>query len=366
MLLSLLTFAVYVHWVVGMDVPPHCFLSLEAYAADVQRKGIGRWGYTPALFTLTQRDPTHPEAGMAVRYSFTSDGSNGSNRFRFRGYQYILSSLFSNSSLPFRSVMFLLNADNECCHVVPEGGPPLPHLSQCVSKDPPTDCSHVGVVPSYSTLSLSPFYSSNESGEKQRKRDARKMKDWKRKIDKVFWRGSPTGPGPVMDRPRVQNLIRLVSHPDVDACFSTFSSIGKNSSYYMAQMTSLGIACPDKKIEFHEFGKYRYVLDMDGFSWSDRFIHLLSLGSTIFKQTAKYEDIATLKARPNVHYVPLKPDLSDLDTALRRCRENPSMCQKIAENGMKLIEEEFSFEKRREIWASQLIEYHEKCGSVAK
>jgi hypothetical protein len=185
---------------------------------------------------------------------------------------------------------------------------------------------------------------------------------WKKKIDKVIWRGSPTGQGPVIQRDRVQHLIPFASHPDMDVCFSTFNSVGENLTEVKESLSRYGLSCPEDRIEFFEFGKYRYILDMDGNSWSDRFIHLLSLGSTIFKQTSHFEDIATQLTRPYIHYIPIKRDLSDLEGALNHCRNLPAFCQKIAENAIEFVMKDFDDDKRRNIWASQLMEYHSKCG----
>jgi hypothetical protein len=339
-----------------VSAPTGCHDALKQLRDDVERGEVGRDHWAPALFTLTRRDPNRPERGMeVVAHSGSSDSATARKRIEL--YTHILTSLFNQSSLPTQSMSFLVNTQDGCCHKFKSHGVHLPFLSQCRDKALPNHCEYVTLVPSYSTNELTMNFQKNRA----KKLGVTVPTKWGEKIDKVIWRGSPTGQGPVIQRDRVQHLIPFASHPDMDVCFSQFHSFHENLTEVTEYLSKYGLHCPEKKIEFFEFGKYRYILDMDGNSWSDRFIHLLSLGSTIFKQTSDFEDIATLKTRPFVHYIPIKKNLSNLEAAVRHCRSNPVYCQKVAENGVRFIEEEFTHQKRLAIWASQLMENHKLC-----
>jgi hypothetical protein len=329
--------------------PSLCYRVIQSLLAENSSWAVAHEDKSsPAAFTLTQRDPQHPEAGMEVISLDLTKKRLLVKRANL--YKQILTSLFNHSSLPVHKVTFLLNSADICCQQVKVHNLDLPTLSLCVEKEKKEKCGHVGIVPSYSTHVISEIPP-----------DSGIPALWKDKIDKVVWRGSPTGFGPLTNRTRFRSLVKLSSLPDVDACFSRFHHSSDDPKKDLELLTHLGIACPQNQTEFHEFARYRYVLDMDGNSWSDRFIHLLSLGSTVIKQAPKFDDAVTLKARPYIHYIPVKSDMSNMEDVLRHCRSNPTYCQKVAENGVRFVKEEFNEEKRKEIWISQLIAYHKKC-----
>jgi hypothetical protein len=48
--------------------------------------------------------------------------------------------------------------------------------------------------------------------------------------------------------------------------------------------------------------------------------------------------------RPDVHYIPLKKDLSNVDEALRKFRD-PAFTERVADNALRLVTEEFTYER---------------------
>ena len=64
------------------------------------------------------------------------------------------------------------------------------------------------------------------------------------------------------------------------------------------------------------------MIDMDGNSYSGRFPKILALsGAAIFKMAA-FEDIATIAAKPWIHYVPVNIDLTDFDEKMEWAKKN--------------------------------------------
>ena len=53
-------------------------------------------------------------------------------------------------------------------------------------------------------------------------------------------------------------------------------------------------------------------MDIDGFTYSERFPLLLRSGSTVMK-IAAFLDIGFLTAKPWLHYIPVRMDLIDLE-----------------------------------------------------
>ena len=351
-----------------LSVPSQCKEKIQLLAKETSRGVIhrdARHDDSPIIFTIV----THPNGGADVSYLFTHAPTHpNAVTSRAKKYKKIFEVVCNFTHLPFHALTFLVNPSDFCCHPFPyersfqpsptDAYAPYPILSHCVSKLHPEECAQVGLIPSYTSLSIFDFLS-HSRGDKM---EESKPLPWKQRIDKVIWRGSPTGRGPVPLRPRVVNLLPFVGHADVDACFPIFNSVGGNATLAKENLAPFGVTCPDKRMTFNKFAEYRYILDMDGNSWSDRFIHLLTLGSTVFKQESEFEDFATIYARPFIHYIPLKRDLSDLEAAVQKCREHPTYCAKVAENGVKLARGELGTERRMEAWRDRLVEYWDACG----
>jgi len=66
---------------------------------------------------------------------------------------------------------------------------------------------------------------------------------------------------------------------------------------------------------FEEALQHKYVIDVDGNTWSSRFQRLLLGGSLVFKSTIMPEWWND-RAQPWVHYVPVQLDYSDVLDAL--------------------------------------------------
>ncbi|KAF8209400.1 glycosyl transferase family 90-domain-containing protein, partial [Mycena galopus ATCC 62051] len=81
--------------------------------------------------------------------------------------------------------------------------------------------------------------------------------------------------------------------------------------------------------------KYKYVLDVDGATFSGRFIGLLRTGSLVFKSTI-FEEYFNDWIRPFEHFVPVRPDLSDLIEKIEWANANPREAQLIQRRGQEV------------------------------
>ncbi|KAH6908162.1 glycosyl transferase family 90-domain-containing protein [Coprinopsis sp. MPI-PUGE-AT-0042] len=70
-------------------------------------------------------------------------------------------------------------------------------------------------------------------------------------------------------------------------------------------------------------GKYRYIIDIDGNSWSSRFKRLITSNSLVFKSTI-YEEWFSDRVEPWLHYIPVQVDYSDLLDIIYFFRGDPS------------------------------------------
>lgn len=83
---------------------------------------------------------------------------------------------------------------------------------------------------------------------------------------------------------------------------------------------------------------YRYMLDVEGNSFSDRLRLLLHGNSTVFKQEYEWLDFFTPALQPWQHYVPVAQDLHDLVTQLRWANANEEDAAAIAARGTSFAE----------------------------
>ncbi|KAJ6619518.1 glycosyl transferase family 90-domain-containing protein [Mycena sp. CBHHK59/15] len=82
---------------------------------------------------------------------------------------------------------------------------------------------------------------------------------------------------------------------------------------------------------------YKYLLDVDGNTFSGRFLSLLKSGSLVFKSTV-FEEYFNDWILPYQHYVPVKPDLSDLVKKIQWAIAHEEEVRLIQETGRQFTE----------------------------
>lgn len=103
---------------------------------------------------------------------------------------------------------------------------------------------------------------------------------------------------------------------------------------------------------------YKYILCIDGFVAPWRMIFLLHTKSVILKVESKWREYYYDELVPWVHYIPVKKDLSDLIDIVEWCRNNDSVCKKIAENAYDFALNMLN-EKRVYEYAASLIQHYQ-------
>ena len=89
---------------------------------------------------------------------------------------------------------------------------------------------------------------------------------------------------------------------------STFTPYTKNDTALVAQYGGLADPLP-----MPDFQQYRAILDVDGLSWSSRFVTLLCFNSVVLKVEPEFVDYFHGDVQPWVHYIPVASDLRDLE-----------------------------------------------------
>ncbi|KAJ7083389.1 glycosyl transferase family 90-domain-containing protein [Mycena belliarum] len=139
--------------------------------------------------------------------------------------------------------------------------------------------------------------------------------DWADKFPKLYWRGMSSG-GWVYDDnyhsfPRFRAVEIGRNHTDLmDVAISAFhdSLCGEHcdANAIKAEYGITGASSPREQVY-----KYKYLFDVDGNSFSGRYLGLLRSGSLVFKTTV-FAEYFNDWLRPFEHYIPILPDLSDL------------------------------------------------------
>jgi hypothetical protein len=89
------------------------------------------------------------------------------------------------------------------------------------------------------------------------------------------------------------------------------------------------------KVEFlstEKQAEYKYIVNVDGHVSAFRLSLELNTGSCILLVKSKYEMWFHNMLEPNIHYIPVKEDLSDLIDTIKWCRANDEKCSTIASN----------------------------------
>ncbi|KAJ6606822.1 glycosyl transferase family 90-domain-containing protein [Mycena sp. CBHHK59/15] len=159
---------------------------------------------------------------------------------------------------------------------------------------------------------------------------------WDDKIPRLYWRGMSSG-GWVYGKnyhafPRFRLIDIGRNHSDLmDVELSRFHDSlcgdGCDGDAVKAEYDITGASAPREEVY-----KYKYLFDVDGNSFSGRYLGLLRTGSLVFKSTV-FAEYFNDWLRPFEHYIPILPDLSDLVAKLEWARAHDTEARAIAHAG---------------------------------
>eukprot|EP00301_Raphidiophrys_heterophryoidea_P001081 c10540_g1_i2.p1 GENE.c10540_g1_i2~~c10540_g1_i2.p1 ORF type:complete len:492 (+),score=63.46 c10540_g1_i2:1-1476(+) len=142
---------------------------------------------------------------------------------------------------------------------------------------------------------------------------------WEFKINRAAWRGSSTGFELItsnnwQDLPRARLCLFSITNPDLlDARITAFVQCDPEAEQIMRSVNISG-----DFISREHISVFKVLVDIDGNanSWEGCFYKLLS-NSAMAKVESPYTQWFYNRLVPWVHYIPIKPDMSDLDEQLR-------------------------------------------------
>jgi hypothetical protein len=161
---------------------------------------------------------------------------------------------------------------------------------------------------------------------------------WSKKtINKAIFRGSPTGCG-YTTQTNMRLKITTINSPFIDAGITAKNKYTINSNsirfdpIYGIGMLNTNIK-PASFVLMEEQSLYKYIIYIDGNVHAYRLLTILTLGSLILRVMSPYTSWIDTVLEPNVHYLPINPDLSNLLQVIDWCQKNDTKCKQIANNG---------------------------------
>ncbi|KAJ7212235.1 glycosyl transferase family 90-domain-containing protein [Mycena pura] len=183
---------------------------------------------------------------------------------------------------------------------------------------------------------------------------------WSNKTAQLYWRGSSNGGRIFGDNYHAFPRFRLVAlarnHTTlINAKMTSFVN-GHckdecNSSRITTEYDITGPMAPRR-----EMLKYKYLFDVDGNTFSGRFLGLLRSGSLVFKSTV-FEEYFNNWILPYEHYVPVKPDLSDLVQKIEWAIAHEEEARRIQETGKLFAERVMTDAQNDCYFAAVLLEW---------
>jgi len=81
---------------------------------------------------------------------------------------------------------------------------------------------------------------------------------------------------------------------------------------------------------------YKYIIHIDGNVNAYRLLNTMLTGSLILRVKSPYIHWADYILKPNVHYIEIAPDLSNIENVLEWCLKHDRQCEQIAHNAMQI------------------------------
>lgn len=160
---------------------------------------------------------------------------------------------------------------------------------------------------------------------------------WKDKISQVFWRGVTTmNPNAINDANKFSRLQFIKYANDLEFVNSGFTKITEDLP--MEFKNEILNKYPLKEIVYPRAAiAYKYLMDVDGVSCTfSRMAWILHSQSVLFKHDSNNVQWYYQQLIPNVNYLPINSDFSNLQSQYEWAEANPVRSLDIANNAAKL------------------------------
>ena len=186
---------------------------------------------------------------------------------------------------------------------------------------------------------------------------------WQDKINKIYWRGSTTGPESLpysIDNfnklPRLSLAILSKLYPNlIDAGFSYYSSHGD-----IEEILDILFGGVLDKVSEEDHIPYKYLISLDGNSCSGtRVPWIMYSNSVLIKQETNKIEWFYPALKPYIHYVPVNERLTDIFKQIKWMKSNDKELQIISSNAHNFVAQELMPEQIEAHMVITLNKYHE-------
>jgi hypothetical protein len=163
---------------------------------------------------------------------------------------------------------------------------------------------------------------------------------FRQKEDRMIWRGVTTGvfkawPG-VAHSSRFFVASLRPTHPGIDIAYSAICQIDDGTTDVPLEIIRAGLRPP---LSLAEQLRAKFLVSLEGNDVASGLKWMLYSNSAVVMPPPTCESWACEgDLVPYEHYIPLKPDLSDVDEVFDWCLSNPDRAEEIAANGRRFIE----------------------------
>jgi len=165
--------------------------------------------------------------------------------------------------------------------------------------------------------------------------------EWKSKKPTAVFRGASTGCGVTVEtNPRLKIADLSMNYPKfnnkiplLDAGITKWNCRPRKISSEETLQVIVPEKMPFKLVQSltpEQQSQYKYIVNVDGHVSAFRLSYELSMGSVVLLQDSRYRVWFRKYLLPNVHYVPIKEDLSDLYEKIQWCIDHDEECETIA------------------------------------
>jgi hypothetical protein len=161
--------------------------------------------------------------------------------------------------------------------------------------------------------------------------------NWQNKIiNKAIFRGGSSGCGYTSETNMRLKLLTIES-PDLDVGIVGKGKTIDSTSIKIDPIYGLGMLNTSIKsadfVSLAEQSKYKYIIHIDGNVSAYRLLTTMVTGSLILRVKSDYINWYDSLIKPDVDYIEIKSDLSDLLEKIDWCKKNDKKCEEIASHG---------------------------------
>ncbi|KAJ6536921.1 glycosyl transferase family 90-domain-containing protein [Mycena capillaripes] len=208
---------------------------------------------------------------------------------------------------------------------------------------------------------------------------------WAAKKNQLYWRGTSSGGHIIGNNYRDFTRFRLVqlasNHSDIidakiSSWFDPHCTFDCDADEIKKEYDIVEQKAPREAVY-----NYKYLLDVDGNTFSGRYAGLLKSGSLVFKvhspgyesdwyterwfQSTAFQEFFSDWLRPYEHYIPVELDLSDLVDRLKWAMENEEEARAIQDRGMWFARRVLTNAQNDCYFAALLLEWARLQGAAA-